>query len=961
MDQLIAAQPFLGALAVDPSLRGVADNLSTALLGVQHGQAKLADLNGPMAGLADTLDNVVAGKPAYLSWRSMVTGTKPGLRETRRFIEIRPNLDFQSLMPGERATNAIRDTAAKLKLDPQHGVRVRLTGTVPMADDEYGSLTHRARLMATLMMVAVLAMLWFALRSTRLIFSVLLTVFVGLTLTTATGLLVVGAFNLISVAFIALFVGLGVDFGIQFCVRYRAERFEHKDLDVALRATGAGIGGALALAAAATAAGFYSFLPTSYRGVAELGFVAGTGMIITFVLSITFLPAVVKLLQPLGEAQDVGFKTLAPLDGFLQRNKREVVLAAVIVGIAGAACLPWVQFDFNPLDLRDPHVESVATALDLMKNPDTSPNTLDILAPSRAVAVKFADALAKLPEVSHAMTIDSFVPDDQQQKARGHQRRADVARSDDQSLHDEAAADRRRSGRKLQDGRRRPAQGRGQYADCAGQERAPACECARTSRRGQTRPLRARAEEALVPGLKTMLDEVRATLQPYPVTAKTLPPDLIRDWVSPAGFYRIEVYAKSTKTDNATLRKFTHAVQTIAPGATGEPLLIQESGRTIVRAFLQAGILSFIAITILLACTLRSAALVAIALGPLVLAGIATLATCVVIGLQLNYANIIALPLLLGIGVAFDIYFVMAWRAGTRNLLGSALTRAVILSAGTTASAFGTLWISSHPGTASMGELLAISLAWILIIVLFLLPSLLDFTLPDIGLSAATPRTAPQGSGDARRCSTSGASSAFAGEGGVGEAVQLLDQRRRTAARQRRGEIRTPRGELVDIAVQIDVDRLPVAVHVAHAIDERDRLVLLGDQIRLDEPVVALRLHVGFDIEAFAVIAVEIVRIVGDGHAPERFGELLVIVLRHGRPARTHDELDHGRHVERGVDHRRQRLITALGAELRSALHRVDERGVKVLDLVGGGIAGSGQRLRTEGKQRRNKRERQVS
>jgi uncharacterized protein len=746
MQQLIAAQPFLGALAVDPSLRGVTDNLSTALLGVAHGQAKLADLNGPMSGLADTLDDVLAGKPAYLSWRSMVTGSKPSLRETRRFIEIRPNLDFHSLMPGERATQAIRDAAAKLKLDPQHGVRVRLTGTVPMADDEYGSLTHRARLMATLMMVAVLAMLWFALRSTRLIFSVLLTVFAGLTLTTATGLLVVGAFNLISVAFIALFVGLGVDFGIQFCVRYRAERFAHKDLDVALRATGAGIGSALALAAAATAAGFYSFLPTSYRGVAELGFVAGTGMIITFVLSITFLPAVVKLMQPLGEAEEVGFKMLAPLDGFLQRNKREVVLAAVIIGIAGAACLPWVQFDFNPLDLRDPHVESVSTALDLMKDPDTSPNTLDILAPSRDVAVKFADALAKLPEVSRAMTIDSFVPDDQQQKL--------AIINDAQTLLDPtlnpfmskppptdaevvesfktAAADLNKA---ADDTQTVPAKNARRLASAL--ERLAKADKA----------TRARAEEALVPGLKTMLDEVRATLLPYPVTAKTLPPDLIRDWVSPAGFYRIQAVAKSTKTDNDTLRKFTHAVQKIAPGATGEPLLIQESGRTIVRAFLQAGILSFIVITILLAFTLRSAALVAIALGPLVLAGVATLATCVVIGLQLNYANIIALPLLLGIGVAFDIYFVMAWRAGTRNLLGSALTRAVILSAGTTASAFGTLWISSHPGTASMGELLAISLAWILIIVLFLLPSLLDFTLPEIGLAKTEPRTAPQGSG----------------------------------------------------------------------------------------------------------------------------------------------------------------------------------------------------------------------
>jgi hopanoid biosynthesis associated RND transporter like protein HpnN len=375
-----------------------------------------------------------------------------------------------------------------------------------------------------------------------------------------------------------------------------------------------------------------------------------------------------------------------------------------------------------------------------MKNPDTSPNTLDILAPSRDIAVKFADKLAKLPEVSRTMTIDSFVPDDQQEKL--------AVINDAQTLLDPtlnpfmtkppptdaevvesfktAAADLRKA---ADDTNTVPAKNARRLAGAL----------ERVAKAG--RATRVRAQEALVPGLETMLNEVRATLLPYPVTAKTLPPDLIRDWVSPAGFYRIQVAAQTTKTDNATLRKFTHAVQQIAPGATGEPLSIQESGRTIVRAFLQAGVLSFIVITILLALTLRSATMVAIALGPLVLAGICTLATCVVIGLQLNYANIIALPLLLGIGVAFDIYFVMAWRSGTRNLLGSALTRAVVLSAGTTASAFGTLWISSHPGTASMGELLAISLAWILVIVLFLLPSLLDFTVPNIGLSAPAPRS----------------------------------------------------------------------------------------------------------------------------------------------------------------------------------------------------------------------------
>ena len=136
-------------------------------------------------------------------------------------------------------------------------------------------------------------------------------------------------------------------------------------------------------------------------------------------------------------------------------------------------------------------------------------------------------------------------------------------------------------------------------------------------------------------------------------------------------------------------------------------------------------ILSFIAIVILLAAVLRRTADVVMTLAPLVLAGLLTVGSCVLLNLQLNFANIIALPLLLGIGVAFNIYFVVAWRAGAKNFLQSSLTRAVIFSAATTASGFGTLWLSRHPGTASMGELLMISLFWTLVSTLFVSPALL--------------------------------------------------------------------------------------------------------------------------------------------------------------------------------------------------------------------------------------------
>jgi hopanoid biosynthesis associated RND transporter like protein HpnN len=722
--QLIAAQPFLGGLAADPSLRGIMDSLSTALDGVTHGQGSLEQLHTPISAFSKTLDGVLAGSPSFLPWRSLVTGQPPVKRELRRFIEVQPKLDYASLTPGGRASAAIRVAVSRLKLVPSEGVRVRLTGPVPMADDEFITLAERARLMATLMMTAVLTMLWLAVHSFRLIFAILLTVFVGLGITTAVGLGIFGSFNVISVAFIALFVGLGVDFGIQFCVRYRAERHEFDDLNLALRRAGDGVGNALSLAAAATAAGFFSFLPTSYLGVAQLGLVAGIGMLVTYALSITLLPALVKLLAPGGEPGMIGYRTLAPLDRFLWKRRGSVIVAAAVLGVAGLALVPSLRFDFNPLDLRSPKVESVGTALDLMKDPQTSPNTINVLASSREQAERRATVLSALPVVSQTITIDSFIPADQDKKLpiindasllldpTINPIMAKSPPADGENVESLAAA-----AQALENAAR---SAHGPAAQAAG-------HLAVTLRRiaGGTKQLRARAEDALVPGLDTMLDQVRAALQPQAVTLNTLPADLSRDWVAPNGTYRVQVFPSGNANDNRVIKEFVREVRIVVPGATGAPISIQESGTTIVRAFIQAGVLSFLSITILLMIALRRVKDVIIALGPLVLAGILTLGTCVAIGLQLNFANIIALPLLFGIGVAFDIYFVMAWRTGARRLLQSPLTRAVILSAGTTVSAFGTLWLSSHPGIASMGELLAISLGWILATVLFLLPALL--------------------------------------------------------------------------------------------------------------------------------------------------------------------------------------------------------------------------------------------
>lgn len=723
-EQLIAAQPFLGALAADPTLRGAMDAVSTALLGVDRGAITLDRLERPIGEFDAALKTYFDGKPAPLSWRKMMMEGEPDLRETRRVIEALVALNFGTLKPGAKPTKAIRTAARQLGLTPENGVTLRLTGPVPIFDEEFATLTENAIPIASATIGVIVLMLWFALKSVRLIVCVLTTILSGLVITTALGLHLVGAFNIMSVAFVALFVGLGVDFGIQFCVRYRAERHDRGDLQTAIVEAARVIGPSLTLAALAIAAGFYGFLPTSYRGVAELGLIAGTGMLITYLLSLTLLPALIKLIAPQGEAKEAGFAALGALDHTLLRLPGLFAAIALALGVAAVTLLPSLAFDFNLLNLRSRHAESIATLLDLAHDPDRSPNAMDTLAPTREEAAKLAARLRQLPDVAKAVTIDDLIPQDQEQKL--------ALIADAQLLLDLT----------LNPAVTKPAPTDAETvaaisATAAALDRAagtapPSTKAVARSLAASLSRLaiadqatREKVASLITAGLPALLGNVRSLLQAEPVTLETLPKDIARDFIAPSGQVRVRIYPKGDPTDNAVLVRFVAAVKTVAPQAVGVPLSLEESGRTITGAFTDAGVYSFLVIALILALALRNVKDVMLALIPLVLAGALTLATCVAIGLKLNYANIIALPLLFGIGVAFDIYFVMAWRAGNRDLLRSPLTRAVMFSAGATASGFGALWFSSHPGTSSMGALLMISLLWILFVVLFVLPPLL--------------------------------------------------------------------------------------------------------------------------------------------------------------------------------------------------------------------------------------------
>src|SRR3984957_2293453 len=720
---LTRAALLIRSLVVDPSLRGVAGVVGFVLTGVGSGQTTLDQVAGGFDKAAVTIEDVLAGRPASFSWNELLSGkpTTPGDR--RKFIRATPVLDFNALEPGKHATDAIRAAAASLDLASRYQAQVRLTGPVPIENEEFGTVREGAALNGVITVAVVLLILWMALRSLRIIIAVVIALFMGLSATAALGLAMVGALNLISVAFAVLFVGLGVDFGLQFSVRYRQERFKEPDLRRAIVAAAARAGVPLTLAATAVACGFLSFLPTAYRGVSELGQIAGAGMLIAYVTSITVLPALLYVFHPPGESEDLGFAALAPVDDFLERHRIPIMVAPLGIPTAALPLLYFLRFDLNPMNLRSPKVESVATYLDLRRDPATGINAINIAAPSVQAAGEIAQKLRALPEVNRVTTIESFVPADQTAKLALI---ADAAKVLDPvlALPARAAPTDAEIVEALElraDGLDRAAENKtGPGADAARRLAAAMIALAKADP-----AQRQRAETVFTLPLKLDLADLRDLFKAMPITLDNLPANLSRSWRSAGGQARIEVVPSGDPDNSVTMRKFADAVLAVDPDATGGPISILESGRTVITAFIEAGGWALISIAILLWITLRRFGDVLLTLVPLLLAGVVTLEICVLIRMPLNFANIIALPLLLGIGVAFKIYFVMAWRSGRTKLLQSSLTRAVIFSAATTATAFGSLWFSSHPGTSSMGKLLALSLACTLAAAVLFQPALM--------------------------------------------------------------------------------------------------------------------------------------------------------------------------------------------------------------------------------------------
>ncbi|MGH7188169.1 MAG: MMPL family transporter [Acetobacteraceae bacterium] len=727
LNRLISAQPLLGQLVTDPTGRGIFSALSLMALGLRHGGIDLSPYNAAFTAIHHTIAASLAGHPVPLSWLSLLSGPVASQAGNSRIVLVRPKLDFTKLEPGAAATAALRKAADSLPMVREGLATIGITGQVALSDQQFASVASGALAGAIATIVLVTLWLFLALRSWRIVVPVVLTLLLGLILTSAFAAAAVGQLNLVSVAFAILFVGLAVDFSIQFAVRFREHRHRNEERE-ALAKTAATAGGQILLAALGTAAGFLAFVPTEFQGVAELGLIAGVGMLIAFLCTIIFLPAAISLFGPPGEPGEIGFAPLGRIERRAVPYSRIILGACAVVAVAGAVLLPRIVFDGDPLDTMNPRSEAVVELRHLMENPLTNPYSAEVLAPNVAAAGALASALRAAPGVGKVLSVQSFVPADQGPKL------AMIADASD-ILAPTLSASGRTTPVTAPELRLALKTALGSFAEIR-PKLGPDTPFGRLA--GDLKALEAApnstlvaTSEALTRFLPDQLAKLRKALSAEPVTLAGLPPEIRRDWVLPDGRARVQAIAEPGERSSQGLARFVAAVSRIAPGAAGPAVNVVGSAHVIVNAFRTAAIGALIAIAIILGLALRNARDVALVLAPLLLACLITALVIVALPLPLNFANIIALPLLLGVGVSFNVYFVMNWRDGARRFLGTPTARAILFSALTTGTAFGSLALSADRGTASMGELLLISLAATLVATFIFVPALLLALTPE--------------------------------------------------------------------------------------------------------------------------------------------------------------------------------------------------------------------------------------
>ncbi|WP_341325479.1 MMPL family transporter [Methylotuvimicrobium sp. KM2] len=729
-EKLVDAQPFIGHLSKNYHFAGFLDILSLALTESDR------DLTMPIDPLLSAFNETVSAtqenRHHYLSWQKMLTEDSFGKDQARRLVIAKPHLDFSDLMPAEKPMNYLRALSEKMQ-SRFPGVRLSFTGEVALEHEEMESVNESMVISGVVSLILVCSALWLGLRSVRLVFSTFIALIAGLVLTAGFAAVAIGHLNLISVAFAVLYIGLGVDFATHLCLRYQECRLHAMPTDAAISDSIHTVGPSLFLCALTTAIGFFAFIPTDFKGVSELGIISGAGMFIGLAISLLLLPALLKLMR----FKPISAKPTATLPDWLYqfpfRHSRSIRKIALLLAVASGIILTQLTFDSNPIHLRDPKTPSVVAFKKLLQSKTDSPFIISALTDSLEEADNLAAKFSGLSSVHEAITLSNLVPEQQDEKLDildtlnlimpAQLDRFDRAyeKSDirsalikfDQSLKQTLSQNATPVSAELLEQLRRNIQAFIDHADKAEQPDAVYSQL-------ETNVM------ILLPETMRML---REGLTATEFAIDDIPETVKSHWISPNGIVRLLVLPEQDLNDPGHLKVFVNQVLDTYPQVFGLPIGDVTSGQAVVDAFIEAFSSALAFIVILLLVITRSIKTTILIIAPLLLAAILTGAFNVLLNNPFNFANIIVLPLLLGMGVDSAIHIVYRLQHKQSNqtdLLQSSSARGVFFSALTTLCSFTSLAFTSHLGIASMGLLLSIGITMTLASSLIVLPALIN-------------------------------------------------------------------------------------------------------------------------------------------------------------------------------------------------------------------------------------------
>lgn len=736
---LAQAQPFIGRISQEPNLTGFFSIFEDALGTSNKDQEVPIDLPELIGKVTLALHKTINGDNGLLSWEDLITEKKLSVSRSRNgFISIKPKFDYTQIRPAENAIEAVRKAITEIKDPNLPAVKVWITGEVGLEDDELLGMSTGTFTACIFSVVLVLVILVVAYRSISLTLATLFTLALGMFFCGAFAAFSVKELNLISVAFAVSNIGLGVEYAIHFCLRYRDNLLLHINKEKAIRGTLLSTSPSLLLCAGTTSIGLYAFIPTDYKGVSELGLLAGTSLFICLLVTLTVLPVLLKIIPaPINSEPPSTHPFLATLAEKMAKltlhYAKPITVATCLIAALSVGLVFKVKTDFNPINLRDPNTESVIAFKNLIKDRDTTPMTLTILAADSQKAKAMEQKLLTLASVDKTISLFDFLPAGQDDKLAiiedmalvlGSQAHVFPALKPDNN----------------------PAEGINKLIKTLdgalpGKTDAHEIEVLKAFKKelqdilieldARQEPDRSqfieKIQTTLLGTLPNAMNELYAGFNAREITLDDLPLDIKERWLSKNGAYRIQIFPKKDLNDLDNLRQFINEVQAIAPETTDLPIMYWESMKEVVAAFKQAILIALITIALLLYAIRRNVTDTLLVMAPLMLAGLFTMASTVITGTPINFANIIALPLLLGLGVDNGIHMVEKLHhslSEQQNIYQSSTARAMFYGALTTASSFVGLAFSPHQGIASMGLVITIGIFWIMVCTFIILPAL---------------------------------------------------------------------------------------------------------------------------------------------------------------------------------------------------------------------------------------------